>query len=170
MIVVIAFGKCLGVLNPLKNLIHVVFLPFGHYPHGRIEQGCQKNKSDGNGQRVQMRYADDDHCHERVDGERTRPVEQVAQPAVRPSVRGRCGTYNGREHDTEIAGVSVRIDIVVQEQHGEQYPRVEFAGLFVADHSLVESVHETTVALVQCRCYGDRYGEKQELQYNPSHR
>ena len=116
-VAVITFGKCSGVLYPSGNLVHVAIS--GHYRDGGIEQGCQKKVGDGNGRRVQMRHEAGDHCRKREDDECPWPVEQTAQPTVRPSGRKLCGTYNGRGYDTELAGMSAGIDIMEEQQQDQ---------------------------------------------------
>ena len=90
----------------------------------------KKNKGDGYGHRVQMRHEADDQCQERKPDETFRPVEQTAHPSVRPPERGPCGTHNGGWHNTELAGVSARIDIMEEEQYDKQHMGVQPAGRF----------------------------------------
>ena len=50
----------------------------------------------------------------------TWPVEQTAQPPVHPFEREHGGTYDGGQHDTELAGVSARVEVVEKQQQDQQ--------------------------------------------------
>jgi hypothetical protein len=117
-----------------------------------------------------MRNETDDHCHKCVNGKCPWSVKQIPQPFVHSFGREHNGTYYGGKHDTELADVSIRKDIMKQEQQDEHYLCVKSAGFGASNHRNVELCHETMSAFVQYQRQCNRQHKKKELQYNPSHR